>query len=263
MKLFSATLTLFLASTLFSFGDDDRIITKKLSYEIEGDRYEGQVFYEDDDDRRPALLMVPNWMGPTEESAEKAIKIARMGYVVFMADVYGVSVRPSGADEAKEAAGYLRANRDLLRKRTAEALKALKDSERQYPIKRGQYAAIGFCFGGGAVLELARSGEDLPLFVSFHGNLDTPNPEDANNIQGELLVFHGAVDPAVPQEQVAAFMKEMKDAKADYTFIAFSNAVHSFTDPHANRSGYAEYQPRAAKQAFLIMDEMLDELFDD
>jgi dienelactone hydrolase len=122
-------------------------------------------------------------------------------------------------------------------------------------------AAIGFCFGGGAVLELARSGSDLDAFVSFHGNLDTPNPDDAKQIKAPVLVLHGADDPAVPKEQVDAFIAEMKATDADWQMNIYGNAVHSFTDPYANVPGRNEFNPEVAERAFQAMNSLLDEVF--
>ena len=133
-------------------------------------------------DPRPGLLMVPNWMGVNDASAQKAARAAGDKYVVFMADMYGKSIRPSNADEAKQAATTVRSDRALMRKRAQAAVEVLKAQTSQVALDTAKLGAIGFCFGGGTVLELARSGAPLKAFVSFHGNLDTPNPADANNI---------------------------------------------------------------------------------
>jgi dienelactone hydrolase len=183
-----------------------------------------------------------------------------MGYAVMMADVYGTDVRPANADEAGKAAGALRSDRALLRGRTKAALAAMK-ANLPPNADPSKVAAIGFCFGGGAVLELARGGEPLAAVVSFHGNLDTPNPADANNIKTPILVLHGAIDPYVPPEQVAAFEKEMNEAKVDWQLIAYGGAVHSFTNPQANTVGKADYHPKAAARSFRAMDSLFKEVF--
>lgn len=235
------------------------IVIKPVPYEIDGEPYEGMLVYDDAiREPRPGLLMVPNWMGVNEPSAQKAARAASDKYVVFLADVYGKAVRPSNPDEAKLAATALRSDRPLLRKRTQASLEVLK---RQPGVDVTQLGAIGFCFGGGAILELARAGAPLRGFVSFHGNLDTPNPDDAKQIKAPVLVLHGANDPAVPPEQVDAFVAEMKAAKVDWQLVSYGGAVHSFTNPLANVPGRNEYNPVVAGRAFEAMNDLFDEVF--
>lgn len=237
------------------------VVVKPHAYEIDGEAFEGLIIYDDAvTTPRPGLMMVPNWLGVTERSAEKAARAAGDKYVVFMADMYGKAVRPSNPDEAKAAATSVRSDRALMRKRAQAAVDAF-ESQKVVPVDTAKMAAIGFCFGGGAVLELARSGADLDAFVSFHGNLDTPNPQDAKQIKAPVLVLHGADDPAVPQEQVDGFVAEMKATDVDWQLVSYGNAVHSFTDPYANVPGRNEYHPEVAKRAFQAMDDLLDERF--
>lgn len=237
------------------------VVVKPLAYELDGESFEGLLVYDDAiTTPRPGLMMVPNWLGVTERSAEKAARAAGDKYVVFMADLYGKAVRPSNPDEAKAAATALRSDRALMRKRAQAAVDAL-EAQREVALDTGRMAAIGFCFGGGAILELARAGADLAAFVSFHGNLDTPNPDDARQIKAPVLVLHGADDPAVPKEQVDGFIAEMKAADIDWQVNSYGNAVHSFTDPYANVPGRNEYNPLVAKRAFQAMNDLLDEVF--
>ena len=235
------------------------IVIQAVPYEIDGAPYEGLLVYDDATSKpRPGLLMVPNWMGVNEPSAQKAARAAGDKYVVFLADVYGKAIRPSNPDEAKAAATALRSDRPLLRKRTQAALDVLK---RQPGVDVTQLGAIGFCFGGGAVLELARAGAPLKGFVSFHGNLDTPDPDNARQIKAPVLVLHGADDPAVPAQQVDAFIAEMKAAKVDWQLVSYGGAVHSFTNPYANVPGRNEYHPLVAARAFQAMNDLFDEVF--
>ena len=237
------------------------VVVKPHVYEIAGETYEGLLVYDDSvTTPRPGLLMVPNWLGVTERSAEKAARAAGDKYVVFMADLYGKAVRPSNPDEAKAAATSVRGDRPLMRKRAQAAVEAFR-SQQVVALDTGKMAAIGYCFGGGAVLELARSGSDLDAFVSFHGNLDTPNPDDAKQIKAPVLVLHGSDDPAVPKEQVDAFIAEMKATDADWQMNIYGNAVHSFTDPYANVPGRNEFNPEVAERAFQAMNSLLDEVF--
>ncbi|WP_137885508.1 dienelactone hydrolase family protein [Pseudomonas sp. 2FE] len=235
------------------------VVTKAVPYEIDGEAFEGMLIYDNAvTSPRPGLLMVPDWLGVTEESAKLAARAAGSKYVVFMADMYGKAVRPSNPDEAKAAATLVRADRAMMRKRAQAAVEVLKAQAPQ--VDTGKLGAIGFCFGGGSVLELARSGAPLKGFVSFHGNLDTPNPADAQNIKAPVLVLHGANDPSVPQAQVDGFIAEMKAAKTDWQLVSYGGAVHSFTNPLANVPGRNQYHPLVASRAFKAMNDLFDEV---
>ncbi|MBF0424281.1 MAG: dienelactone hydrolase family protein [Magnetococcales bacterium] len=211
---------------------------------------------------RPALLMVPNWLGVTPQAVAMARQIAGRDYVVLVADVYGETIRPKNAEEAGKVATFLRSNRPLLRARANSALDALLATEKKSRVDPKRVAAFGFCFGGGTVLELARGGRSIRGFVSFHGNLDTPNPADAANIKGSILVLHGADDPLVPESQVQAFVTEMKSQpRLDWQLVSFGGAVHSFTDLDANTPGKSQYDAKTAKRAFALMRQFLADLF--
>jgi dienelactone hydrolase len=234
------------------------LITKQVRYELDGTAFEGTLVWPEwAGQALPGILMVPNWMGPTEASLEKARKVAAKGRVVMMVDMYGVDVRPRDSREASAAAGAVRADRSLMRARAARALQALR-AEPDIPLDRERVAAIGFCFGGGTVLELARSGAELDAVVSFHGDLLSPTLEsDAGATRARVLVLHGADDPYVPQEHVARFVEVMRATNADWQLVQFSGAVHSFTDPLAAMPGQAAYHPRSAARAFAYMDFLL------
>ncbi|MFI7864638.1 dienelactone hydrolase family protein [Ectopseudomonas khazarica] len=241
---------------------DAAVVAKAVPYEIDGEAFEGVLLYDDSvTTPRPGLLAIPNWMGVNDDTVAKAARAAGSRYVVFLADMYGKAVRPSNADEARAAATSVRADRALMRRRAQAAVEVLKAQGDEVALDTRRLGAIGFCFGGGAVLELARSGAPLQGFVSFHGNLDTPNPADAKNIQAPVLVLHGADDPAVPQAQVDGFVAEMKAAGVDWQLVSYGGAVHSFTDPKANVPGRNQYHPVVAARAFKAMNDLFDELF--
>ncbi|MBS7660723.1 dienelactone hydrolase family protein [Pseudomonas lalucatii] len=238
------------------------VVVEAVPYEIDGVAFEGRLIYDDSvATARPGLLMVPDWMGVTKSSEKQAALVAADKYVVFMADMYGKAIRPSNAEEAGAAAGAVRADRALMRKRAQAAVEVFRARAAEAPLDPGKLGAIGFCFGGGSVLELARSGAPLQGFVSFHGNLDTPNPADAQNIQAPVLVLHGADDPSVPAAQVGAFMAEMKAAQADWQLVSYGGAVHSFTNPEANNPGRNQYHPQVAARAYRAMNDLFDEVF--
>lgn len=238
------------------------VVVKPVPYEIDGQAFEGRLIYDDAvTGQRPGLLMVPDWLGVTDNSVKQAALVAGDKYVVFMADMYGKAIRPANAEEAGAAAGAVRADRALMRKRAQVAVEVMKEQAEQVGMDRQKLGAIGFCFGGGTVLELARSGAPLKGFVSFHGNLDTPNPADALNIKAPVLVLHGADDPSVPPTQVDGFIAEMKAAKTDWQLVSYGGAVHSFTNPLANVPGRNAYHPLVASRAYRAMGELFDEVF--
>lgn len=210
----------------------------------------------------PGLLMIPNWLGVTEAAVEKASRIAAMGYVVYVADVYTASVRPTGPAEAGRVAGALRADREEMRARIGAAWQHFRSLQADTRVPDNHYAAIGFCFGGGAVLEFARTGTDLRAVVSFHGDLLSPTlAADSRHIRARVLVLHGAADPYVPPAHVAEWESAMRTTQADWQLIAYGGAVHSFTDPHANQPGQAMYDARTANRSFAHMRLWLDEAF--
>lgn len=236
------------------------MVRQPVQYQHGGVTFEGVLVYDDSvATPRPGVLMAPNWMGVNAQTLEKAERVAGQDYVVFVADLYGATVRPTNAQEAGAAAGALRKDRAQLRERMQVSLDTLKAQAGQAPLDPARLAAIGFCFGGTAALELARSGADLPAFVSLHGNLDTPEPAQPGDIRGAVLVLNGADDPVVPAAQIQAFEKEMRDAKVDWQFVNYGNAVHSFTNPYANTPGRNQYNAVVAARAFQAMHNFLAE----
>jgi len=210
--------------------------------------------------RRPGVLIIHQWMGLTDYERGRARQLAELGYVAFALDMYGKGVRPTNAQEAAAQAGKFRGDRALMRRRARAGLDTLTGSELCDP-KR--VAAMGYCFGGGCALELARSGAPVVGTVSFHGNLDTPDPADAKNIRGPILVCHGADDPHVTSEQVLAFEQEMRAAKVDWELIAYGNAVHAFTQPGAGNepSRGAAYNAKADRRSWQAMQDFYKEVF--
>lgn len=256
MKRITALLPLAL-----SLSASAELVVKKVAYSDADTQFEGVLVYDDTISHEvPAVLMVPNWMGVTDSAVKKAGEIASTTRVVFVADMYGVDVRPTNAGEAGQAASKVRSDRGMMRSRAQLALDTFLKQEA--PFNKEQTAAIGFCFGGGTVLELGRAGADLDAIVSFHGDLLSPTLEaDAAKTKAAVLVLHGAADPFVPQEDVAQFEQAMLATKVDWQLVQFSNTVHSFTDPDANMTGKAEYHERSNNRSFRYMDELLADLF--
>ncbi|HKK18257.1 MAG TPA: dienelactone hydrolase family protein, partial [Opitutales bacterium] len=244
-------------------------VHEKIAYQLGGENFRGHLVYNQDAamgrQNLPAIFMVPNWMGPDKPSTlKKAKEIAGDEFAVFVADMYGVDLRPANAKEAGEAAGFVRGDRGLMRARAAKGIEVFRATAQTHPINSDKMLGIGFCFGGGTLLEYARSGaENLKGIVSFHGDLASPTLDaDADQVKIPLIVLHGADDPYVPQSDVQAFIGAMRDGEVDdWTLVQFSNTVHSFTDPSADSDG-ARYQPRSAKRAFEMMDDFAKEVLE-
>lgn len=207
----------------------------------------------------PSILIVHQWTGLSDNEKMRARMLAELGYNVFAADIYGKGVRPQPPEAGKEAGKY-KADRKLYRERLLAALDVLHKDAQTDPAR---LAAIGYCFGGTGVIELARSGALVKGVVSFHGGLDSPTPADGKNIKGKVLALHGADDPFVPAKDLAAFEQEMKDAKVDYKLVQYPGAVHAFTQKGAgnDNSKGAAYNEAADKASWEEMKAFFDRLF--
>jgi len=235
--------------------------TEVVEYRQGETTLEGYLAYEDSTQiRRPGIIVIHDWMGPNPYVHRRAEQLASLGYIAFAIDMYGQGVRPKDSKEAAALAGIYRADRQLMRARANAGLEVLI----RHRLTDGlRIAAIGYCFGGGTALELARAGAEVAGVVSFHGNLDTPNPADAKNIKGKVLVLHGADDPFVPPQQVSAFQEEMRQAKVDWQMVIYGGAVHAFTNPGAGEDptkGVA-YNERADRRSWEAMKLFFSEIF--
>jgi dienelactone hydrolase len=210
--------------------------------------------------KRPGVLVVHEWWGLDDYIKGRADQLAQMGYVAFAADIYGKGKRAKDAAEAGKLAGVYWSDRKLLRARANAGLDILMKHQFTDP-KR--VAAIGYCFGGSTVLELARSGADIAGVVSFHGGLDTPDPNDAKNIKAKVLVLTGADDPNVPPSQVLAFAEEMRKARVDWQLVMYGGAVHSFTNPASGNdpSKGVAYNEKADRRSWQAMKDFFAEIF--
>jgi dienelactone hydrolase len=210
--------------------------------------------------QRPGILIVHQWKGIGNGERRRAEMLAKLGYVAFCADIYGKGVRPSSIEDAGAQAGKYKKDRALLRSRVQAGLATLR---KQAGVNPSQIAAIGYCFGGTTVLELARSGADVAGVVTFHGGLDSPNPADGKKIKCKVLVLHGAEDPFVPAKDIEAFQSELRDAKVDWQMVYYSGAVHSFTDLDAGSLGLrgAAYDEKADHRSWEAMKTFFNEIF--
>lgn len=237
------------------------IQSKTIEYQQGDTTLEGVLTWDDAvAGPRPGVLIVHQWLGITDYEKHRAEMLAQMGYVAFCADIYGKGIRPANTDEAGVEATKFKSNRALLRQRVNAGLDQLKKSPL---VDAKRVAAIGYCFGGTTVIELARSGAELSGIVSFHGGLDSPTPADGKNIKCPVLVCHGADDPLTKPADLAAFESEMRNANVDWRLIKYGGAVHAFTQPMAgndNSKGFA-YNERADRRSWQDMKLFFGEIF--
>jgi dienelactone hydrolase len=238
-----------------------RMQAKPVDWTLDGKAFSGFLVYDDATAaKRPGVLMVPDWKGISDNAVAKAGHIAGRDYVVLLADVYGKGVRPKNDDEAMAQVKGLYADRNVLRARANKALEVLRAQAANAPIDLREIGAVGYCFGGATVLELARSGADLAAVVTFHGALDTARRAARGNFKPSLLVLNGADDSYVAKD-VPAFKKEMNDAGVDWQFVDFSGAVHCFALPEAHNPPGCVYDERAMRRAERMMRVFFAERF--
>jgi dienelactone hydrolase len=236
------------------------IVSKTIEYQDGGVLLEAFVAFDDGfTEPRPAVLINHTWAGRDNFVADKATKIAALGYVGFAVDMYGKGVLGSSPDENAKLMQPFIDDRQMLQQRMKAALEAVK----LLPwVDGSRCAAIGFCFGGLCVLDLARTGIDLKGVVSFHGLLGAPGNTGGNVIKAKVLALHGHDDPMGSVEQVIAFEEEMTRAKADWQLHSYGHTMHAFTNPVANNPKLGTvYQPDAERRSWQSMQNFLAEIF--
>jgi len=238
------------------------IVTKSITYTQGGVELEGFLAYDSDKAKAdaPGVLIVHQWMGLTDNEKMRAKMLAELGYVAFALDIYGKGDRPANRGEAGKFAGKYKGDRKLFRQRLAAGLKVLQS---QSNVNQKKLAAIGYCFGGTGVLEIARMGAPVLGVVSFHGGLGATLPAEEGASKTKVLVLHGADDPFVPKAEIEGFVKEMNDGKFDWQMTYYSGAVHSFTQKEAgnDNSAGAAYNAAADARSWGAMKQFLNELF--
>lgn len=240
------------------------VVGEEITYSADGTELKGYVAYDDAiKGKRPGVLVVHEWWGHNEYARKRAQMLAEEGYVGFALDMYGGGKTAGHPDQAGEFSAAVKQNMPMAEKRFRAALDVLKKHPQ---VNRRDIAAIGYCFGGGIVLEMARRGVPLDAVASFHGSLTTDNPAEPGEVQADIFVANGADDPFVKDEQVRAFKEEMEQADAEYRFVSYPGAKHSFTNPDATRLGEKfglplEYNEQADKQSWAAMLRMFDTVF--
>jgi dienelactone hydrolase len=223
---------------------------------------EGALVYDEKiSGRRPAVLVAPNWMGMTEQAIERGKLVAGDRYVVLVADMYGQGTRPRDFGEAAQLANPLRADAGEARARIRAAYDTLIAEGKKRDLIDDRRAAIGFCFGGGNVLELARGGADIAAAVSIHGDLRTAQPAGKGVIKAKLLVAHGAPDPVVPKADRDAFEAEMDAAGAKWQMLVFSGIYHAYTDQGFDVPGVSGWDEPATRQTYALTHQFIADAF--
>lgn len=237
------------------------IVRQTLVYQGPGGPFEGVIAYEDEVTiARPGVLVLPNVLGQKEADNVHAENLAKLGYVALAADVYGQGKRTQHGPDAGVHMAELNADRALLRDRLEASLEALASFGRVDPAR---LAAIGFCFGGKCVLDMARSGLPILGGVSFHGVYDRPDYFTVSPIKAKLLVCHGWEDPIAPPEKTVALAQELTESGADWQIHAYGHAGHAFTDQDRKESKVpgVVYEPRADSRSWRAMTNFLEEVF--
>jgi dienelactone hydrolase len=255
------TFTMFLATFALAATLRAEIKTEPVEYKQGDTTLRGMLAYDDAvKDKRPAVIIVPEWWGLNDYPKTRAKQLAELGYVAFAIDMYGDGKTTEDPKQAGEWSGAIRKDPQTAKARFDAALDALKKNEH---VDANKIAAIGYCFGGGVVVNMARAGEPLAGVVSFHGAIGTDTPAKPGAIKTNILVCHGGDDPMVTRDQVAKFEKEMKDAGANYEVKIYDGAQHSFTNPAADRHGIKgiAYNEKADKESWEAMKNFLAEIF--
>lgn len=255
MKIILATLMIMLLHAAAQAA----VVTEAVDYTSNGVALQGYLAYDDTlKGRRPGVLVVHEWWGLNDYPKERARELAALGYVAFAADMYGKGVVATERERASELASQFRGKweeggRALMRQRARAGLDVLARHPRVDPERLG---AVGYCFGGTTVLELAYSGADVDAVVSVHGGLTVPAEADLERIKSDILILHGAADTGIEPETIASLQESLEKAGADWQLITFAGAKHGFSNP----GNEAAYQETAARRSWEYMKAFFAEV---
>ncbi len=254
-----------IATIVFVFSVSGAAIkTEEVQYTSDGVTFQGYLAYDDArPGKRPGILVVHEWWGHNEYARMRARMLAELGYTALAVDMYGEGKQASHPEDAGQFANEVFSNLPAARERFHAAMELLKKHE---TVDTKNIGAIGYCFGGGIVLAMARMGVDLKGVVSFHGSLGTKEPAKPGTVKARVLVCNGADDPFVPQKDIDGIKKEMKKAKVNFTFKSYPGALHSFTNPNADEVGKEfnlplAYSEEADKQSWNDMQQFFKKAF--
>ena len=245
------------------FGEP-KIVGKTVEYSAQGVAMKGYLTYDENvKGKRGGVLVVPEWWGLNDYASRRARMLAELGYTALAVDMYGEGKVVTAPDEAGKLSSEAVKNSDVTKARFMAAVDFLKA---QPTVDPNRVAAIGYCFGGGVVLDMARQGADLKGVVSFHGGLSAVKPAQPGSVKAKILVLSGGADKFVTPEQIEAFKQEMKAAGADFEFISYPGALHSFTNPDATELGKKfnmpiAYNAKADEESWSEMKGFLSKIF--
>jgi len=238
------SVVVFLGIPVVAFGATGALVT----YQINGQSYEG--YYITPSNQAPLVLLIHDWDGLTDYEIKRANMLAESGYAVFAADLFGAGVRPTALTDKRQHTGELYKNREKMRALMKGALETAKKNGARIE----NAVAAGYCFGGAAVLELARSGAYLKGFATFHGGLQTPEGQNYAKTRGEILIMHGSADSSITMDQFAGLAKELESAGIAHEMITYGGAHHAFTIFGGDR-----YQEDADKKSWKRFQEFLSD----
>ncbi len=258
MKLIAAaSLSLFFLSSAQA-----KIVSQTVDYTDEkGTALQGYVVYDDaTSGKRPGVIVVHDWRGLTDYTRKRSDMLAQLGYIAFAADIYGKGVRPQSVPEYSKQIAIYKGDRPLYRERERAAYHAFL---KQPLVDASRIGAIGYCFGGTGVIEMARDGLDLKGVVSFHGGLDSQPVTAGATIKTKVLALCGADDPYESAADMTAFEQQLRENNVDYQIVKYGHAVHAFTDPgvDALHQDGAKYNADADHRSWQAMRDFLSELF--
>ena len=237
------------------------VVTRTISYQENGVSLQGYLAYDNDlKGKRPGVLVVHEWWGLNDYARKRARQLADLGYVAFALDMYGKDKVADHPDQAREFMKEVTANVNSWQKRALAGLAVLK---KQSVTDSSRIAAIGYCFGGSTVQQLAYSGADIRGIVSFHGSLISPMESAAKHTKAKILICHGAADPFTKPEALQAYLTAMNASSLDWKMVIYAHAKHAFTNPDADKHGMAAlgYNPIVDRRSWEDMKQFFNEIF--
>jgi dienelactone hydrolase len=232
-----------------------RLKEETIDYRDGEDELSGLLVWDGDKGPRPGILVVHGGAGLDDHAKSRARQFAELGLLVFACDMYGKAVI-GNRERVMSCIQHLVADRDKLARRAQAGVEVLTT----HPLLDGNIAAVGYCFGGRAVLELARAGADLAGAISVHGSLETANPASPGGVKAKVLICHGALDPHVPTEQLTGFIEEMNAAGTDYQLIVYGGAMHGFTHDVGPQGSGVAHHPISDKRSLQAIKTFLSEI---
>lgn len=239
-----------------------KIITQPVVYKQAGTEYTSYISYDDSiKGKRPGILVVHEWWGLNDYAKRRMEMLAKLGYVAFAVDMYGTGKVTDNADQAREWMTEATADVEWWRERANAGIKHLKKHKL---VDKDKIAAVGYCFGGGTVIQLAYGGTDINGIVSFHGSLPAADESSSGKIKTRMLIAHGNADSFIPRETVTKFQDTLDKVGADWSMITYGNAKHGFTNKDAGKRGMdaLQYNAYADKHSWRAMQDFFTDIFE-